>query len=160
MSWTPATWRRRCASSMTSAWRPSSSTVLVLIASSIDAIPPGDCGDLDGEPARGQALRRGYLVGVSVDLGAGPQDQLSGVAVAEFVEGEIHWRGDAVGRDRPGRHPLPLVLADLLGVEGDVGVGSHVKVLRRPDIAVSPRIAGVEAGGVQEGVHRRGEGAR
>ena len=39
-----------------------------------------------------------------------------------------------------------------------MSVGSHVKVLGRPDIAVSPGISGLEAGGVQDGVHRRGPG--
>ena len=98
-----------------------------------------------------------YLVGVSVDLGAGSHDQVAVGAVAKFLEGEVDGRGDAVGHDGPDRHPVPLLQADLLGVEGDVGVGSHIKVPRRPDVGVSPGIAGIEAGGVQHGVHRRGQ---
>src|SRR4029453_12132629 len=92
--------RRRSPSSMTSPWCPGS-TVSVLIASAIDAVPPGDCGDLDGEPASGQALARCYSVGVSIDLGAGPQDQLSIVVASKFVEGEIDVCGGAVGGSAP-----------------------------------------------------------
>src|SRR5215203_3385736 len=118
--------------------------VLVLIASRIYVVPPGDCGYLDREPACGHALAGGYTVGVSVDLGAGPQNQLPVVAVANFVEGEIDGSGDAVGRDRADRHPLRLGQADLLGAEGDVRVGGHIKVGRGPDVGVSPGITGFE----------------
>src|SRR5215217_2425005 len=149
--------RLRSASLMTSAWCPSS-TLWVTTASGIDAVLPGDCADLDTEPARGEALARCYLVGIPVDLAAGPQDQLSVVAVANFIESEIDGRGDAVDRERPDRHPLALLQADLLGVEGDIGVGSHIKILLRPDVGVSPEIAGIEAGGIQNGVHRRRRG--
>src|SRR5215213_6984880 len=110
------------ASSMTSAWRPSS-TLSVSTASGIDAVLPGDCGDLDNEPACGQALARCYLVGVSVDLGAGSKDQPLVVVAAKFVESEIDGRGDAVHCEGPDRYPFAVMLADLLGVEGDVGVG-------------------------------------
>src|SRR5829696_5095410 len=80
-----------------------------------------------------------HPVGISVDLGAGPQDQLPVLAMAKFVESEIDGRGDAVGGDRPYRHPLALVQEDLMGAVDDVGVGSHIEIPRRPDISVAPR---------------------
>jgi hypothetical protein len=81
------------------------------------------------------------------------------VVAAKFVEREIDGRGDAVGRDRPDRRPFALLQADLLRAEGDVGIGSHVKVPRRSDVGVSPGIARIEACGVQDGVHVADEGS-
>ena len=46
----------------------------------------------------------------------------------------------------------------MLGAEGDVGIGSHIKVRGQPEERCLAWDSPVEAGGVQDGVHRCGRG--